>query len=95
MRKATRPFLMAGDPAHDVLLKWQGLGICCQLDEAGAGVAVINCNWPTPGTFDNPPPPVPNDALDELGQWYDEILAHLRYWRATREQWERIIGQSL
>ena len=91
MRTAKRSFLMAGDPAYEVLYKWLAVGICCQLDEAGLGVTVVNCTWPTPGKFDSPSPLVPNEALDELGQWHDEILSHLRYWKETREQWERIM----
>ena len=94
MRNTTRPFLMAGDPACEVLLKWQAVGVCCQLDETGVGVAVVNTVWPKPGTFDSPPPPVPTDALDELGQWYDEILCHLLYWRQTREVVEKIWAEA-
>jgi hypothetical protein len=30
-----------------------------------------------------------DEALDELGQYHDEILSHLRYWKETREHIER------
>ena len=82
--KTNHPFLIPGDPGYAVLMKWQAAGICCKLDALGTGVTVVNC------TFDKPPPPVPKAALDELGQWHDEILSHLRYWRETRQDFERI-----
>jgi len=88
MRQANRPFLIDGDPAYDVLMKWQAVGVCCVLDGTGQGFDIINFTWPEPGTTETHP--VPETALDELGQWYDEILSHLRYWKATREQVERI-----
>ena len=90
--KTNRPFLIPGDPAWEVLKRWQAVGVCCKLDAMGTGIAVINCTWPTPGNFDKPPP-VPNEALDELGQWHDEILSHLRYWRETRKDFERIMAR--
>ena len=88
MRQANRPFLIGGDPAYVVLKKWERVGICCTLDATGTDVVVTNYTWPKPGTTETHP--VPEIALDELGQWYDEILSHLRYWKATREQVERI-----
>jgi len=95
-QQPARPFLISlkSDQAYEVLTKWQAVGICCELDEAGLGVAVVNHTWPEPGKWDSPPPPVPNEALDELGQHYDEILSHLRYWKDTREHVERIMGKS-
>ena len=82
MRKTIRPFLVAGDPAYEVLQRWQAVGVCCLLNATGTGVAVVNTTLN--------PLPVPEDALDELGQWHDEILSHLRYWQQTRKTVERI-----
>jgi hypothetical protein len=88
MRQAKRPFLIPDDPAHVVLMKWQAVGICCTLNALNTGVAVRNYTWPMPGT--SAPPPIPNEALNELGEWHDEILSHLRHWKETRNLWERI-----
>ena len=85
-----RTFLIDGDPAWVVLRKWQAVGVCCVLDETGQGFDIINCTWPEPGHFDDPPPLVPDQAIDELGQYYDEILNHLRYWKETWSDFERI-----
>jgi len=79
---------VAGDPAYGVLQRWQAVGVCCLLNATGTGIAVVNTTWPEPGTSN--PPPVPKDALDELGQWHDEIMSHLRYWQQTRKAVERI-----
>ena len=87
MRQATRPFLIDGDPAHAVLLKWQAVGVCCVLDKTGYGFDIINCTWPTP---EEPMPEVPPEALDELGEYYDEILSHLKYQKQTKDIIERI-----
>ena len=88
--QANRPFLISlkSDAAYEVLKKWEAVGVCCRLNGLGTGVAVVNTTWAEPGTSN--PPPVPKDALDELGQWHDEILSHLRYWKETREHVERI-----
>ena len=89
MRQATRTFLIDGGPAHAVLMKWQAVGVYCELDETGTGFDMINYSWPEPGT-DQPPAGVPTEALDELGEYYDEILSHLRYWKETKDKIERI-----
>ena len=81
----SRHFLIDGDPGYVVLMKWQAVGVCCVLDETEQGFDIINFTWPTTET-----PPVPEAASDELGQYYDEILAHLKYWKETREHVERI-----
>ena len=91
MRQATRIFLIDGDPAHAVLMKWQAVGVYCELDETGTGFDIINYTWPEPGTDSAKlPAGVPQEALEELGQWYDEILSHLRYWKETKDKIERI-----
>jgi hypothetical protein len=59
MRNTTRPFLTVGDPAYEALFKWQAAGVCCQLDETGVGVAVVNTVWPKPGTSIVLPRPSP------------------------------------
>lgn len=91
MRNAKRTFLIEGDPAYAMLLKWQAVGIWCKLDALGTRVVVQNCTWPEPGTTDSLS--VSADALAELGQWHDEILSHLRYWKETREQWEHVMAR--
>ena len=82
---------MLGDEAYSVLLRWQAVGIFCTLDEAG-NVVVTNCTWPALG--DSEPLPVPSEALDELGQWYDEILSHLRYWCETKALCQQILEKA-
>ena len=84
--------LYSSDPAYAVLMKWQAVGIIPELNAVGDGIVVRNCTWPEPGT-DQPPSEVPTEAIEELGEYYDEILSHLRYWKQTRDLWERIHQQ--
>lgn len=94
-----RPFLIDGDPAKEVMDRWARQGIICELVDMAVGESVVvrNYTWPTPDEFGNEvehhPEVIPPEALDELGQYYDEILSHLRYWKQTRERWERIHQQ--
>ena len=82
-----RRFLIDGDPAKEVMDRWGKLGVIPVLNAMGNEIIVRNYTWPTP---EEPTPEVPPEALDELGQYYDEILSHLRYWKETREIAERI-----
>ena len=82
-----RPFLIDGDPAKEVMSRWERQGIACELDIEGHEIIVRNLSWP--GEVETLPQ-VPTEALDELGEHYDAILSHLRHWRETRETIERI-----
>ena len=88
MRYSKQPFLMSGDPAYEAMKKWEVKGIYCQLDKTGKGIDIVNYTWLEPG---EPPPKVPDEAFEELGEHYDEILAYLQWWEETREQWEEIL----
>lgn len=82
-----RPFLIEGDPAKDVIDRWAKRGVLCKLNAKGDEIVVRNFSWPFEG---KQPPKVPTEALDELGEHYDAILAHLVYWKQTRAAIERI-----
>jgi len=81
--QTARPYLasLKSDAAYETLTKWESAGVLCQLDGAGAGVVVSNVTWHEPATGSLP---IPSEALEELGQYYDEILSHLRYWKKIR-----------
>ena len=84
-----RRFLIDNDPAKIVMDRWARRGVFPELNTVGNGVVIKNYTWPEPGT-DQPPATVPQEALDELGEWYDEILSHLRYQKETKDKIERI-----
>ena len=81
-----RPFLIDGDPAKEVMDRWARQGIICELVDMAMGreVVVRNYAWEV----------VPPEALEELGEHYDAIRSHLRYWRETRDIMERIHQQN-
>jgi len=86
-----RPFLIDGDPAKEVMSRWERQGIACELNTEGHEIIVQNLTWPGEG---DALPQVPTEALDELGEHYDAIRSHLRYWRETRDIMERIHQQN-
>ena len=89
-----RRFLIDDDPAKIVMERWARRGIIPELNVMGNGVVIKNYSWPETGT-DQPPATVPTEALEELGEWYDEILSHLRYWKETKEIVERIHAAAI
>lgn len=95
-----RPFLIDGDPAKEVMDRWARQGIICELVDMAMGreVVVRNYTWPDTDEAGNKiehhPEVVPPEALEELGEHYDAIRSHLRYWRETRDIIERIHQQN-
>jgi len=86
-----RSFLIDDDPAKIVMDRWARRGVFPELNAVGNGVVIKNYTWSEPGTDSAKPQAiVPTEALDELGEWYDEILSHLRYWKETKDKIERI-----
>jgi len=84
-------FLIGDDPAKLVMDWWARRGVFPELDAVGNGVVIKNYSWSEPGT-DQPPAGVPTEALEDLGECYDEILSHLRYWKQTKDIIEKIWG---
>jgi hypothetical protein len=76
-----RPFLLEGEPGWEVMRKWEAAGVFCFLDVSGRGVTVNR--FPTGES-------VPVEALEELGEYHDEILSHLLWREETRRMAWRI-----
>jgi DNA-binding PadR family transcriptional regulator len=78
--------LSPNSPAKLILEKWQEQGIVPELDGEG-DVTIKNYAINETGTEYLP---IPQEAIDELSEFYDAIHADLLYWETQRERVTRI-----
>jgi hypothetical protein len=70
-------------PAWRAVRKWKDRGIFPELDDNGE-LVLINCQC------GEDPMDVPDDAVLELGEYFNEIKNDLYYWKRQREKINRI-----
>jgi hypothetical protein len=78
--------ISSNSPANLILEKWKVQGIVPELDGQGSIMIRSYALNETSTEF----LPIPQEAIDELSEHYDEILADLLFWEKQRENVTRV-----